>query len=64
VNSFIERYYLGTQASTGRISAGLQDRRFFAVDNDKHVVMEELVISTKVLATVRVKDSVTLVGVP
>jgi hypothetical protein len=46
---FIERYYLGIQASTGHNSAGLQHHRFFTVDNDQHVAMKELVISTKVL---------------
>jgi hypothetical protein len=59
---FIEQYYLGIQASTGHIRAGPQDHRFFTVDNDQHVAMEELVISTKVLATARMKDSVTVVG--
>jgi hypothetical protein len=59
---FIEGYYLGIQASTGHISAGLKDHRFFAVDNDQHEAIEELVISAKVLAMARMKDSVTLVG--
>ncbi len=55
-------YYLGVQASTGHISAGLKHHRWFAVDDDHHMAMEVLVVSTKVLTTARMKDSVTLVG--